>query len=271
MSPQFAFPRLTRAVKNLLIANAVCFLVFFALWYLSSPGEDAPFTKTLHALGLYPLAWRSEFPLVPVWQFVTYGFLHSVTDLGHLLGNMLMLYFFGGMLEERIGSRRFLITYFAAQFAGAVFFLAPLVFGVTSGPAIGASGAVYGVMIAVATLYPRQIAYLLFFPVQLRWLAVGVLGLTVFGALVDMKQGGGTTAHLVHLGGIAYGFLAVRLGLIEKDPIEIFERKRAVAEVARAADDEVRMDHLLEKIHREGMNSLTRPEKEFLKRMSSRR
>ena len=269
--PQFAFPRLTRAVKNLLIANAVCFFLFFALWYGSAPGEGGSFVKVLHALGLYPPAWKSEFPLVPVWQFVTYGFLHSVTDIGHLIGNMLMLYFFGGMLEERIGSRRFLITYFAAQFAGALLFLAPLLFGLSSGPAIGASGAVYGVMIAVATLYPRQTVYLIIFPLQLRWLALGVLGVTVFGALVDMKQGGGSTAHLVHLGGIVYGFLAVRLGLIEKDPIEIFERKRAVLEVTRAADDEVRMDHLLDKIHREGMNSLTRSEKEFLKRMSSRR
>jgi hypothetical protein len=126
-------------------------------------------------------------------------------------------------------------------------------------------------MTALATLYPRQTVYLVVIPVQLMWMAIFFVGLEAYLALISFKAGPDGVAQLVHLGGAAYGFLAVRTGLIEKDPVEILERRRAVARVERAADDEARMDRLLDKIHKEGMGSLSRTEKDFLKRMSSRR
>jgi hypothetical protein len=108
-------------------------------------------------------------------------------------------------------------------------------------------------------------------PIQLKWLAILVVAIESYLAIIAFKAGSDGIAHLVHLGGAAYGFVAVRTGLIEKDPVEILERRRAVARVERAADDEARMDRLLDKIHKEGMASLTRTEKDFLKRMSSKR
>jgi membrane associated rhomboid family serine protease len=270
MRPQFAFPRITKVVRRLLVANVAIFLAFFVLWLASSDGGGL-YATMRDILGLAPERWKLWSPWFPIWQLLTYGFLHSVVDFGHVLFNMLALYFFGTMLEERLGSRRFLLTYLAAQVAGGVLFLLPAAFGHLSGPVVGASGAVLGVTVAVATLYPRQIVFFIVFPIPLMWLAVALVGLDFFGALVSFKQGSDGVAHLAHLGGAIYGFLAVKLGLIQKDPIELFERKRAVAEVERAADDEARMDKLLEKIHREGMGSLSRSEKDFLKRMSSRR
>ena len=265
--PQVAWPRMTKVVRRLLIANAAVFVASFLLFFFAE--ED--WRRLELVLGLRPAAWRGSFPILPAWQLLTYGFLHSVTDIFHVLGNLLMLYFFGTMLEEILGSRRFLVAYLSAQLVGALFFLVPGLFGSGAIPVVGASGAVYGVMIAVATMRPNQTVFLLFIPVTMRVLALVILAITVFGAALAWKGGGDGVAHLVHLGGIAYGYLAVKTGLLFRDPVEALERRRAEREVERGERDEQRMDRLLEKIHREGMAALTRSEREFLKRISSRR
>jgi membrane associated rhomboid family serine protease len=271
-APQLSLPRMTPVVRRLFTINVVVFLISFVAYLMAGRVFDAQSFETfLRHLELDPIAWSESFPFVPVWQILTYGFLHSVTDLMHILGNMLMLYFMGGMLEEMIGGRRFLLTYLAAQLAGALLFLAPALFGHISGPALGASGAVLGITVATATMRPRQTVFLLFIPITLRVMALGILGLTVFEWLLSMKQGSDGVAHLIHLGGIAYGFLAVRTGLIYKDPVDAIDRRRAVHAVERASEDAARMDQLLEKIHREGMSALSRGEKEFLKRVSGRK
>ncbi|MBL8857377.1 MAG: rhomboid family intramembrane serine protease [Planctomycetes bacterium] len=269
--PQFVLPRLTKVVRRIMIANVAVFVPFFLWWYTEGSIFGLTYFDAVRQLGMDSGRWVESFPLAPGWQILTYGFLHTPNTAWHLLGNMLMLYFFGTMLEERLGGRRFFLTYMAAQIVGALLFVVPAFFGMSGSLAIGASGAVFGVMIAAATLFPNQRVFIFFIPVKMKWLAIGIVGLEAFAALVDFKQGSDGIAHLVHLGGAAYGFLAVRFGLIQKDPIQILERKRAVMQVAREADDEVRMDRLLEKIHSEGMAALTRSEKEFLKRMSSRR
>jgi membrane associated rhomboid family serine protease len=269
--PQFALPRLTPVVKRLLILNGVIWGIFCVMWFTEQGADGPRYRETLSWLGLSRVRWIDWAPAEPVWQLLSYGFLHSVSDPMHILINMLMLYFFGTLLEERLGGRRFFLTYMASQLVGGIFFLVPALFGVTGAPAIGASGAVYGVMIAMAALYPRMTVYFILVPIPLKWLAIGFVGIAAFLALREFKVGSDGTAHLIHLGGAAYAFLAVRTGLIEKDPVEILERRRAVAKVERAADDEARMDRLLDKIHKDGMASLTRSEKEFLKRMSSRR
>lgn len=264
-----ALPALAGVTRQLLIANSAVFLFTFSLSLF--PASEGAWTWITGHLALDPRAWVESFPFVPAWQLLTYGFLHSVTDIGHILGNMLMLYFFGTMLEQTLGSRRFLIAYVSAQLVGAAFFLVPAWLGSSRAIALGASGAVYGVMIAVATLRPKQLVFLLFIPITMKVLALIILGLTLFGALRSFKDGDDGIAHMVHLGGIAYGFLAVRTRLVFKDPVETVRVHRALAEVEQAGADEVRMDQLLEKIHREGMGSLSKSEREFLKRVSARK
>ncbi len=265
--PQVSFPRLTPAVKGLLIVLAAIHLVTFVLFMAS----ESLYESVITPLQLDPDAWTAGFPLVPVWQVFTYGLLHSAVDVMHLLGNLLMLYFFGTMLEEELGTRRFLLTYVSAQVAGAAVFLAAAWLGMRTAPAVGASGACYGVMIAVATMFPARTVYLLFVPIALKWLALIILVVTVFSGLVQMKYGAAGTAHLVHFGGIVYGFLAVRSGLVQKDPVEILERRRAVHEVERSQSDAQRVDDLLAKISREGIGSLSKGERDFLKKASARR
>lgn len=265
---QLALPRLTPGTRALLIANASIFVVSFLLFLVA----QEVWRSVVYWLGLQPAAWRDLSPFVPVWQLLTYGFLHSVQDLMHLPFNMLMLYFFGTMLEGMIGTRRFLLAYFSAQLIGAFFFLVPgiLLDGTTS--AIGASGAVYGIMIAMATLRPKQMVLVFFIPITLGVLALVFLAITLFSAALQWKAGaGGGVAHLVHLGGIVYGFLAVRTGILFADPVTAIQRSRKIRAFERHQDDEEKVDLLLDKINREGMSALSKREREFLKRISSRR
>jgi membrane associated rhomboid family serine protease len=265
--PQIALPRPGKATRRLLIVLAAIYGISLLL-FLFSAGSFGWVNRTL---GLSPAAWRALFPFVPVWQLLTYGFLHSVGP-SHLLLNALVLYFFGTMLEEILGTRRFVVAYFSAQFVGAVFFLVSGILRQEQSLAVGASGAVYGVMIAVATLRPRQMVLVLFIPISLGVLALGIVAITAVSAALQLKMGGGDdVAHLVHLGGIAYGFLAVRSRLIFADPLAALARVRATRHVERQSQDEARVDQILAKINREGMASLTRSEREFLKRVSSRR
>lgn len=267
---RLAVPALTPVVKRLILANAAMFLLTFMLWLL--PFETNVSGLLIDVLGLNPELWKGLFPFVPFWQVASYGFLHSLGDLLHLFFNMLLLYFFGTMLEGIVGSRRFLVTYFLALFAGAFLHLAIESWKASPPQAIGASGAVLGVLIAVAVLQPETRVLFFFVPVKLKWLAIGLVTLDVFHVLVQLKMGApGSVAHYVHLGGAAYGFAAARLGWLWWDPVQRVLDRRALAREIRRQSDESRMDALLEKIHREGLQSLSRREKDFLKRMSARR
>ncbi len=262
-----SFPRPTPVVRRLLIVLAAIHVATFVL-YLAS---DANYDRITDPLQLDGSGWFANLPIVPLWELLTYGLLHSPVDLMHLIGNLLVLYFFGTMLEEELGSRRFTITYVVSQVLGALVFLAAGWLGMPSGPAIGASGACFGVMMAAATLFPERRVTFILVPLSMRWLAIIIVSVTVFSALLQFKQGTSGTAHLIHLGGLAYGYIAVRSGLIRKDPVEAFEHHRAVKEVERARSDEARVDDLLAKISREGIGSLSRAERDFLKKASSRR
>jgi membrane associated rhomboid family serine protease len=137
-------------------------------------------------------------PLRP-WTVVTYMFLHA--GFAHLFFNMLALYFFGPRLEGRLGGRRFIGLYLTSGVAGAVMSL------VTPYAAIvGASGAVFGVMLGYAHYWPRDTVYIFFLPMEARWLVVLMTAMSLFGAW----QGQGGIAHFAHLGGFVGGFLYLR-------------------------------------------------------------
>jgi membrane associated rhomboid family serine protease len=265
-----ALPPFEGAVRVLALVLGGVFLLQFALYIAADPADPASWHERVTRFArLDPEAWRAGAP--EVWQLLTYGLLHAVQDPLHLLGNLLSLWFFGSMLQADMDPRRFALFWFACQLAGGLVFLLPAALGFDSPSAIGASGAAYGVMAACATLHPDARVLLIIVPLRLRTLVLIVLGLTVFSTLLDFKQGSSGVAHLVHLGGLAAGFGLVRSGAWRFDPWTMLARRRAVARIERGAADEERMDRLLEKIHREGIGALTRAEKAFLERMSSRR
>jgi membrane associated rhomboid family serine protease len=262
--PQVSFPRVSRVSKRLLWINGGVFLAF---WLLSS--WWAPAEKTLYTywLALNPVAWRELFPFVPVWQLVSYGFLHSLRDPYHLLFNLLGLYFFGSMLEQIVGGRRFLTFYLAAIALGGVTQIAAAFVTSSADPTLGASGGVLAAIVACAVLRPATQVIFILFPMSLRTLALILVGLDLFG-LASGQMG---TAYLVHLSGAALGLAAARLGWIWVDPARAWAARREHSARARETTDSERLDRILQQIHREGMNSLSRGDRDFLRKVSSRR
>lgn len=267
--PGLGFPGPPPATRRLLWANVLVFAPAFLLWLFATP----VYQRVQELLGLSPGVWREWIPWLPLWQLVSYSFLHAITDPFHLLFNLLGLYFFGSMLERRLGARAFQLVYFGAVVCGALCFLAA---GLASGdtlPAVGASGGVLGVLIACATLEPNAPLHLFPLPmaIPLRWVAIFYAGINLFMAAVDVKLGGGSgVAYLVHLGGMAFGWGAVKSGLLAFDPLQWWGARRRRGEIESSRRDEERLDQLLERINREGIGKLSGSEREFLKRMSGR-
>ena len=174
---------MTPWVLKLLIAN-------IAMFFLAplSPVE----------LSFYPPAIFNQ-----PWTLVSYMFLHA--GLWHLLVNMIGLYFFGPRVEDRLGAKGFLWLYFLSGLGAALFhfLFAP------ESSVVGASGAVYGVLLAFAMYWPRVRIYLwAILPIE-AWLLATLL---VFGSLYAgvNPSGDSSTAHFAHLGGLAFGFVFIK-------------------------------------------------------------
>ncbi|MFT5733880.1 MAG: membrane associated rhomboid family serine protease [Planctomycetota bacterium] len=262
-----SFPPLTGWVRKLMIANGAIFLVMFFIGFISLGLQES----IVDFLGLNPGMWRAFIPAI--WQPVTYAFLHDLQGLGHLLFNMLGLYFFGTMLEGLIGGRRFLSFYLISAVVGAVLQLGFMLAIGRDTPTVGASGAVMGVIVAAATMRPQAQVIFIVIPMKLWVLAAILVAFDVFPLLVELQRGlpPGRVAHMVHIGGAVFGFLAVKRRWVWLDPFTALERRKVVAETQRRVDDDARMDQLLAKIGREGLGSLSRSEKAFLNKRSERK
>jgi membrane associated rhomboid family serine protease len=194
-----------------------------------------------------------------VWQPVTYIFLHG--GIFHIFVNMLMLWFFGREVEFFIGQKYFTRLYFIAGLAGAVLHVA---FNWTSSaPVVGASAAVLGCVVAFATMFPdREITLLVFFVLPVRLKAKTMALIAVAFDVVALLSGmDAKVAHLAHLGGAAVGYLYVKhLGYGKPIRWPRFERKKKP--IVDFISEEV--DPILDKISREGMQSLTERERRIL-------
>jgi membrane associated rhomboid family serine protease len=144
------------------------------------------------------------------WQLLTYGFMHDSSGFGHLFFNGIALYQFGALLEEVWGGRRYLTFFLVCVIGAGICQLAFMTWmPETAGPTIGASGGVYGLLLAYGMLFPRERVMLLIPPIPMsaRTLAI------VFGALSLLMGVTGTAggiAHFAHLGGMLFGWLLIR-------------------------------------------------------------
>ena len=210
-------------------------------------------------------------PIRP-WTVVTYMFLHA--GFTHFFFNMLALYFFGPRLEVRLGGRRFMGLYLTSGVAGAVMSL------VTPYAAIvGASGAVFGVMLGYAHYWPRDIVYVFFLPMEARWLVVLMTAMALFGAW----QGQGGIAHFAHLGGFAGGFLYIRWMELRSPAVQFRAAATPVPKSSTADLDRWRRvqvdtlhpvnreeyERVMAKVELAGAPSLTPDERAFLDRFSA--
>jgi membrane associated rhomboid family serine protease len=193
---------ITPAVKWLLIINTAIFLLAF----MSRSLDESLVTF----FGLRPVSVLH----LAVWQLFTYLFLHSTAGFTHILMNMLTLWMFGVPLESVWGSRRFLRFYFFCGI-GAGVTVVVLNYLLPGGrpeiPTIGASGALYGLLLAFGLVFPdARILFFFLFPIQARvyvWIMAGILLLTTWNGI------GGPVSNIAHLGGMLCGWIFLKAGL----------------------------------------------------------
>lgn len=262
-SEGFGGYNLTPWVKKLLIINGAVFLATWAMPWL---------------IGY--LAFQPSAILVRPWTLLTYMFTHG--GFWHIFFNLLALFFFGPPIEERWGSKEFIKYYMIAGLGGAAF---SFLFAFNS-PVVGASAAVYGVMLAFAMMWPDVPIYIWgIFPVKAKWLVVALAVLSFMSAFGGSSDG---VAHFAHLGGFAAGFLYLKLDNTTGNPLQkmrklVTRRKFKVVPGASAAkteppkprrrdDDRVldEVDRVLDKISTQGMASLTPEERKLLDEVSRR-
>ncbi len=273
------FQYFPKVMKYLLISNVAIF--FLSSIIGSFRYQDFTFDAVVAKIFfLYPLGYGFQ-----VWQLFTYMFMHG--GFMHLLFNMIALWMFGMELENTWGSKKFLMYYLACGVgAGISNLLMGPVFG-TAGPTVGASGAVYGVLIAFGMMFPTRPIFVYFLlPIQARYFVLLYILLELYAGITGTMDG---VAHFAHLGGAAVGFVYMMIDQRRIPMQHIFTRAREqfipreeVREYSsqqnrnvsdakyydvRDENDRVnqqQIDEILDKISQNGYQSLTEKEKKIL-------
>jgi membrane associated rhomboid family serine protease len=249
-------------IKWLLIANAAMFLLPRIILTNLEPFH--------HFLGLVPaMVWGKGF----IWQLVTYMFLHG--SFWHIVMNMFILWMFGAELERTWGSREFAKFYFVAGIGAGIInvIFAALRPSTAFVPIIGASGAIYGLLVAYAMLFPERYVYVYFLiPVKVKYLVIFLVALEFFSTY----QPDGV-AHFAHLGGALVGFLYLRYDLRWRlkrwSPVDYYHRLKAETLAQKRQEGLKLMDNvdaILDKINQVGYDNLTKKEKKILEKASDR-
>lgn len=184
----------------LIAANAAVFLLQLAVLGIATP------------FALWPLgAARANGGQVSfqVWQLVTYAFLHG--GLVHIGFNMFALYMFGSAIEQVFGPRRYLTYYFVSVLSAAIAQLATSALTGALYPTIGASGGVFGLLLAYAMYFPHNRIMLIFPPIPMpaRVFVIAYAALELFFGVTGTQEG---VAHFAHLGGLVGGYLMLKFG-----------------------------------------------------------
>lgn len=212
---------LPSGIKILLIANAVMFLLQYF-------GRGSFIGDFLSYFALYP---SMVVGLFAIWQLATYMFLHG--GFMHILFNMFALWMFGRELEETWGRNRFLRFYlFCGIGAGICIVLINYMFGNPSIPTIGASGAIYGILLASAMMWPDRIVYINFlFPIKMKYLVLIYGGLAFLGSM-ELNSG---VSNIGHLGGMLFAFIYLRTPKVRGfDPLSNVREQYHAWKLARA-------------------------------------
>ncbi len=275
-------------VTLLLIVNCVVFILDSIL----TGGSRVPDWMSPYLMGRFSIDEAVE--RFQLWRIITYQFLHG--DFLHILFNMIGLYFFGPMLEQWWGSKRFLAFYLLCGVGGVIPYtviglLAPGIILDPGSPElaeyagkvvkqvglIGASGSIYGILVACAVLYPKMEVRLLFPPIPMKMRTLAIVFLTI-AALSVIAGSPNTGGELAHLGGAALGFLLIKrpsvLNWADRfSPSAIqagytkgrFERKIKKEQATREE-----IDRILAKVSEKGLASLTGREKKLLQQDTDR-
>jgi membrane associated rhomboid family serine protease len=250
----FGGSAMTESVKTILIINVSVFLAsIFARWF--------PWGYVV----LRPVLIVHKFM---VWQAITYMFIHF--EMWHLVINMLMLWFFGPALEDAWGSKRFMTYYLICGVGGA---LGAFLFSFNAAT-IGASGAIFGLLVAYAMMFPETVVLVFFFfPMKIKHAVLVFAAINLLGAV---SASGSGVSYVAHLGGALFGYIYLksetikffikRSGLIAKSN----KRSSRPKSSPRSGPDDKKVDEILDKIAKHGMNSLSKDEKKILEERSRR-
>lgn len=282
-----AFKQNDNALNQLILINVIVFVALAVLRVLSFfTGFDALFSFVYDQFSIPPLV--DDFILRP-WTIITYAFSHSLSGIFHILFNMLVLYWFGRLISEYLGSPKVVNLYVLGALAGGILYLlfynlVPVFVERASnvGGMVGASAAVYSIMVAAAVLLPDYQFNLIFIgPVKIKWIVAFYIFLSFLGT-TGMNAGG----NIAHLGGALIGYLYIvqlRAGNDWGKPIQwtidffssAFKtepkikvsykdssKKKAKSDNADPNQDEI--DEILDKIADKGYESLTKEEKQKL-------
>jgi rhomboid family protein len=194
---------MTSAIKTLIIINVLVYLLL-EIFSLSNVFLWVP-----EFFGLVPSAVFHQFR---IWQLFTYMFLHGT--VAHILFNMLALWMFGTELERMWGTPAFVRYYFTTGVAAAIttILVSLLPFSTTGrlydSTTIGASGAIYGLLLAYGLIFPNRPIYIYFvFPVPAKYFVMIMGAIALLSAAGDA---GGGIAHITHLGGLVAGYAILR-------------------------------------------------------------
>ncbi|MDX2127948.1 MAG: rhomboid family intramembrane serine protease [Chloroherpetonaceae bacterium] len=246
-----SFMLMPPAIKFILLATVGIFLLKFTIL------DDY--------LMYYGALWSFEDPRFQLWQPVSYLFLHG--GLGHIFFNMLALWMFGMEIENYWGTRQFTIYYFTCGVGAA---LINLIATYGSGtPTVGASGAVYGVLLAFGMMFPERYIYLYFLlPIKAKYFVMIYIAFEFIGTFNTNS----TVAHFAHLGGMIVGYIYIKVmqgefplqNWIERTFAEstLSSNKQSTRDIKRAQQE--RVDEILDKISRTGYESLSAEEKKIL-------
>jgi len=231
------------------------------------------FVKLVPAIGQHIYELGVVFPhslknTIQLWRLVSYQFLHDPEHIWHLIFNMIVLYFMGPFIERSFGSRAFLKFYLICGAAGGVVYTLLARFGVLGiGPMVGASGAIYGVMAAVAIMFPRMKVLLWgIIPMTMFWLVI----LVIIMSFLNIAAGENAGGEAAHLSGLAMGFLYMKYKpWITQRRME--RQKGAWAsKINQERNFRYEVDRILDKVHREGINKLSNSEKKILQEATRR-
>lgn len=259
------------AVKLLIIANIAVFIMQFL-----NPGTADSMGLTERFSLIAPAVRAGQ-----IYRLITSMFLHG--GLFHILFNMWGLYLFGSLLEQRIGKTHFLVMYFLSGLTGSALWM--LTNWDSPVGCIGASGALFGVIISTAMFFPDIRIMLLFppIPMKLKTFAIVYVIVEIFMEMSNLDQGGffGGIAHVVHLGGALGGYLYIRFLFGREVAWDILPSFKGKSNPYRApagwdftgstgssgsAVTQKELDRLLDKISNSGINSLSEEEMETLRR-----
>jgi len=245
------------AIKILVVANVAVFFLENLL------GIEQLFNRYL---GLVPFYVINDYY---IWQLFTYMFLHG--GLWHLLINMVVLWMFGSEIERYWGRKEFLGYYFITGIGSAILTTA---FSYNSTvPIVGASGAIYGVLLAYGMMFPNRVIYLYFLiPVKVKYFVLFIGGVAFISSITDKS---GSISHLTHLTGMLIGYIYMKSNVRISDLSRTFGELKIKREVKKAervsrSYDNMRqeIDSILDRINEVGYENLTDDEKHKLEEAS---